>query len=80
MKVVPAESTVGGGSLPGETLSGYALAVVVDSPDSLSASLRASDPPVIARIENDQVLLDPRTVLPEQDEQLLHIVAAAICF
>ncbi|MFQ5340017.1 MAG: L-seryl-tRNA(Sec) selenium transferase [Anaerolineae bacterium] len=80
VKVVPAESTVGGGSLPGETLSGYALAVVVDSPDSLSASLRASDPPVIARIENDQVLLDPRTVLPEQDEQLLHIVAAAICF
>ena len=78
VKVVPAESTVGGGALPGETLSGYALAVVVDSPDSLSARLRASDPPVIARIENDQLLLDPRTVLPEQDEQLLHTVAAAI--
>jgi len=77
-RVVPAESTVGGGSLPGETLSGYALAVVVDSPDSLSARLRTSNPPVIARIENDQVLLDPRTVLPEQDEQLLHVVAAAI--
>ncbi|MFQ5596307.1 MAG: L-seryl-tRNA(Sec) selenium transferase [Anaerolineae bacterium] len=77
-EVVPVESTVGGGSLPGQTLPSYALAVVVDSPDSLSARLRASDPPVIARIENDQVLFDPRTVLPEQDEQLLHIVAAAI--
>ena len=37
----------------------------------LAAALRAADPPVIARIEDDRVVLDPRTVLPEQDRQLL---------
>ena len=40
-------------------------------PDALAAALRAADPPVIARIEDDRVVLDPRTVLPEQDRQLL---------
>ncbi len=78
VEVVPAASTVGGGSLPGETLPGHALAITVDSPDRLAAELRASDPPVIARIEKDRLLLDPRTVLPEQDQQLLHILATAI--
>lgn len=77
-KVEPAQSTVGGGSLPGETLPTYALAVAVDSPDALAETLRASDPPVIGRIENDQLLLDPRTVLPEQDQQLLDILTEAI--
>jgi len=77
-QVVPAESAVGGGSLPGETLPGYALAIVIDSPDTLAAQLRASDPPVIARIDNDQLLLDPRTVLPEQDQQLLYILTTVI--
>ncbi len=78
VEVVPAASTVGGGSLPGETLPGHALAITVDSPDRLAAELRACDPPVIARIEKDRLLLDPRTVLPEQDQQLLHILATAI--
>lgn len=71
-EVEPAESTVGGGALPGETLPTYVLTLAVDSPDTLAAQLRASDPPVVARIENDRLLLDPRTVLPEQDQQLLH--------
>lgn len=74
VKVQPAESTVGGGSLPGETLPTYVLAIAVESPDSLAAALRASEPPVITCIEKEQVLLDPRTVLPEQDRQLLRIL------
>lgn len=77
-RVEPVESTVGGGSLPGETLPSFALAIAVDSPDTLAAHLRASDPPVIARIENDQLLLDPRTVLPEQDRQLQQVLNVAI--
>jgi L-seryl-tRNA(Ser) seleniumtransferase len=70
-EVITSESTVGGGSLPGEALSTYVLALDAKSPDKFLSKLRDSDPPVIGRTENDRVLLDPRTVLPEQDETLL---------
>jgi L-seryl-tRNA(Ser) seleniumtransferase len=76
--IAKARSTVGGGSLPGETLPTSAVAVAVSSPDALTAELRAATPPVIARIENDRLLLDPRTVLPEQDEALLANTIAAV--
>lgn len=69
--VVPSESTVGGGSLPGETLPTWALSPRVDQPNAAAARLRAHDPPVIARVAHDRLLLDPRTVLPEQDADLL---------
>jgi L-seryl-tRNA(Ser) seleniumtransferase len=64
-------STVGGGSLPEETLPTRLLALEVSKPDDFLAELRQANPPVIARIENDRVVLDPRTVLPSQDDQLL---------
>jgi L-seryl-tRNA(Ser) seleniumtransferase len=76
--VVAAESTVGGGSLPGQTLPTRALALEVSSPDALAAHLRAADPPVVARIEDGRLLLDPRTVLPEQDTMLIEAVRAAL--
>ena len=65
-------STVGGGSAPGETLPTWLLALTRsgESADSLDARLRRLDPPVIARIERDRVVLDLRTVLPDQDETL----------
>ena len=66
-EVVPAESTVGGGSLPGDTLPTWAFAPRVAQPNAAAARLRAADPPVIARVADDRLLLDPRTVLPEQD-------------
>jgi len=69
--VIPSESTVGGGSLPGETLPTWALSPRVDAPNAAAARLRAHDPPVIARVAQDRLLLDPRTVLPEQDADLL---------
>jgi len=70
-EVVSGESTVGGGSLPGQTLPTRLCAIGVDSPDRLAGRLRAGDPPVIGRIEGDRFLLDPRTVLPAQDQPLL---------
>jgi L-seryl-tRNA(Ser) seleniumtransferase len=70
-EVLPGESTVGGGSLPGETLPTYLLALPVRKPDSFLARLRQQDPPVIARLQDDRVVLDPRSVLPEQEESLL---------
>ncbi len=69
--VLASESTVGGGSLPGESMPSYVLALTVKSPDKFLKRLREENPAVIARTENDKVLFDPRTVLPEQDEILL---------
>ena len=40
--------------------------------------LRGANPPVVARIEADRVLLDPRTVLPDEDDALLQAVRAAV--
>ena len=70
-EVQASESTVGGGSLPGESLPTWVLALTVKSSDTFLEKLRRELPPVIARTENDRVLLDPRTVLPEQDGALL---------
>lgn len=76
--VVPGESTVGGGSLPGATLPAALVALDVPAPDSLAAALRSASTPVIARIADDRLLLDPRTVLPGQEEALLATVQAAL--
>ena len=70
-EVIAGESTIGGGSLPGETLPTFLLSLQVPSPNRFLARLRQSLPPVIARLENDRVVLDPRTVLPDQDNDLL---------
>jgi L-seryl-tRNA(Ser) seleniumtransferase len=74
---VPGRSTVGGGSLPGETLPSHLVALEGDSPDAIATLLRAGEPPVITRIEDDRLVLDPRTVLPEQEAPLVRIVADA---
>ena len=64
-------STIGGGSLPGETMPTCLLALKVKSPAKLAATLREATPPIIARVQDDLLLLDPRTVLPWQEETLL---------
>ena len=73
-------SAVGGGSLPGETLPTWVLSVDCQDnrPEEVMRRLRESDPPVIARIEDDRVLLDPRTVLPEEDGPLLDALGSAM--
>jgi L-seryl-tRNA(Ser) seleniumtransferase len=65
-------SAVGGGSAPGEDLPTVLLALDREglSAVAIERRLRALDPPVVARIEHDRVVLDLRTVLPEQDELL----------
>jgi L-seryl-tRNA(Ser) seleniumtransferase len=73
-EVIESESTIGGGSLPGETLKTWVLALDLKSPDKFMKRLRASRQPIIARTENDRTLLDPRTVRPEQDLALLRIL------
>jgi L-seryl-tRNA selenium transferase. len=70
-EVVASESTIGGGSLPGESFATWVLALAVHSPDKFLEKLRRGQPPLIARTDKDRILLDPRTVLPEQDGALL---------
>jgi len=79
-KVVKTVSTVGGGSLPGQTLPTWAFAISLEAVNALAERLRqpANLPPVIARIENDRILFDPRTVLPKQDKVLLAALKAAL--
>ena len=75
-EVIQSESTVGGGSLPEESMPTFVLSLKVKSPDKFLAKLREGNPPVIARTENDNVLLDPRTVL--DDEALLRVLREAL--
>jgi len=70
-------SAVGGGSAPGLQLPTVLLSIARDgeSPDHTERWLRALDPPVIARIEHDRVVLDLRTVLPSEDDTLVSLLA-----
>ncbi len=75
-EVIPGQSTVGGGSLPGETLPTYLLALSIPHPDASAARLRQAQLPVIGRIQQERLLFDPRTVLPEQEEALIAAIIA----
>ena len=74
-------AAVGGGSLPGQRLESYALALSPlsgEDLDALARRLRLGKPAVFGRIERDRLLLDLRTVLPEDDERLLEAIACAV--
>jgi L-seryl-tRNA(Ser) seleniumtransferase len=79
----PSTSAVGGGSAPGVELPTWVVTLERDDggADRIAAMLRQLTPPLVARIENDRVLLDLRTVPPEQDaillEHLRHVTSTA---
>jgi len=75
---VEGESTVGGGSLPGETLPTRLLAIKGVPLDELARRLRTGEPAVVGRIERDMLLFDPRTVLPAEDDALLQALRRAL--
>jgi L-seryl-tRNA(Ser) seleniumtransferase len=79
VRTIELRSTVGGGSLPGETLPSIGVAL----PDRgaaqrLLAALRGGAPIVIARVEDDAVVLDLRTVEPERDTELAHAIGRVL--
>ncbi len=76
--VVALRATVGGGSLPGETLPSFGLALAARSADSLLAALRAGEPGVVGRIEDGRVVLDLRTVEPAVDDDLAAALLRAL--
>jgi len=69
VELIEGASVIGGGAAPGATLPTVLLAVTCQdlSADELAARLRAHQPPIVARVEQGKVLLDLRTVFPEQD-------------
>jgi L-seryl-tRNA(Ser) seleniumtransferase len=82
-KIVDGETMVGGGSLPGSTLPTRLVAIGNKQFNrnmvlSLARALRNNVPPVIGRITNDILLLDPRTVMDEEDDIVLQALKAAV--
>ena len=64
-------SVAGGGSIPGSDIPSWGVTISGTDAEELQAKLRAGDPPVIARVSEDRLVIDLRTVMPEQDEQLV---------
>jgi len=84
-RVIDGESVVGGGSIPGATLPTRLVAIgnsnsrtsCLNIAQRMARFLRRHEPAIIGRVENDYLLLDPRTVLPEQDEVVIRTLAEA---
>ncbi len=78
--IVAVQSVIGGGTTPGTALESFALSLRprAGSSSGLLAALRRQTPPVVARVHNDSVLLDLRTVPPEHDKVLSSAVRAAV--
>ena len=72
-------STIGGGSLPGQTLPTSVLSINPSgSAQNFVRCLRESPVAVVARIENNRIMLDPRTVLPDQDNAVIEAIKFAL--
>ena len=81
-RIDESRSAIGGGSLPGETLPTWVLSLdcqgIAGGAGRVMDRLRDGEPPVIARIEDERILLDPRTVPPELESQLLATLKGAL--
>lgn len=78
IEVAALSSTVGGGSLPGETLASFGLSIDAPHLARFAKSLRLGRPAVIARLADDRLLLDMRTVLEDEVDQLPAAIVGAL--
>ena len=78
LEVVEGESVIGGGAAPSAVLPTWLIAGAVEglSADDLLARLRQGNPPIIARVQDDRVVMDLRTVFPEQDRVVVGVLRA----
>ncbi len=74
-ELAPGESVAGGGSTPEQALPTWLIAVEGDAVE-LERRLRAGNPPVVARITDERLVLDLRTVLPEEEDALVAALQA----
>ena len=84
-RIIEGESMIGGGSLPGGTLPTRLLALGgqgkrknKDLAQAIAQRLRCQEPPIVGRISGNLLLLDPRSVLPEEDETVLKALCSVI--
>jgi L-seryl-tRNA(Ser) seleniumtransferase len=79
-RVVDGRSMVGGGSLPEESLPTNLVSISGEGAyvSELARRLRTGSPAIVARVEDDALLLDPRTVMPSEDRELMTAVGSAI--
>jgi L-seryl-tRNA(Ser) seleniumtransferase len=75
-QAIPGESVIGGGSTPDRTLPAWLVAVSAGNPVELEAKLRGGDPPIVVRIEKQRILLDVRTVQPEEEAVIIEAFRA----
>jgi L-seryl-tRNA(Ser) seleniumtransferase len=75
-EAVEGESVIGGGAAPSAVLPTWLVAVEVEGSgaDPLLARLRHGSPPIVARVQEDRVVLDLRTVFAEQDEMVVAVI------
>jgi L-seryl-tRNA(Ser) seleniumtransferase len=69
-EIVPGSSLAGGGATPEQSIPTWLIAIECADLAEAERRLRAGDPPVVARIENEKLILDLRTVFPEEEEEL----------
>jgi L-seryl-tRNA(Ser) seleniumtransferase len=77
-RAASSESTIGGGSLPGQALGSWAVVIDGRNAQRTLDTLRVGDPAVIGRIVDDAVVLDLRTVDPIEDDRLAGAISAAL--
>jgi L-seryl-tRNA(Ser) seleniumtransferase len=79
-EIIDGVSTTGGGSAPGSALPTRLIALETEhlSASVLEARLRAGDPPIIARIQDDRVVLDLRTMMEGEDTELVEVVRSIV--
>ncbi|MEJ7605677.1 MAG: hypothetical protein WKF37_05290 [Bryobacteraceae bacterium] len=75
-QVIQGESVIGGGSTPDRVLPTWLVAIRGGLPNKLEAELRRGYPAVIARINDDRVVIDLRTVLESEEEELVEALQA----
>ena len=70
-EVQPSQSAIGGGSLPAETRPTFVWSIETERPNDDARTLRDHEPPIIARVDHDRLILDPRTVMPDEDAAVI---------
>jgi L-seryl-tRNA(Ser) seleniumtransferase len=77
-EIVPGASVIGGGATPEQSIPTWLIAIRAADLPELERRLRAADPPVIARVEQERLVLDLRTVFAEEEDTLASVLRAAI--
>jgi L-seryl-tRNA(Ser) seleniumtransferase len=75
VRIEAGESVIGGGSTPDRALPTWLIVVEKANANAEERRLRSNDPPIIARVQNDRVVLDLRTVLPAEEELLVQVLS-----